>query len=249
MALTCPTCSKRADIGARYCRDCYTVFPSSAGVSAKRPQAETSVIWKILPLVLLAASAAWFIPLDSSPSPAAPDDPFAKAPPVGGARASFAPKAESSANIGASQASGSNEGFGKTGGKLIGGSKCASASDAGTGFCPDVIPSGRFGSAEGRMVRGSQEDAGTAAEIMLPSGSDLSCLPGETCRVVVPFSSGETATYVARGRGSSRVLVPVDSRAAALLKKHGQATVQLRTAGGGVDAVTLRSDGSSAAAL
>jgi hypothetical protein len=256
VALICPTCSRRAEITARYCRDCYTVFSSNGRAPAKPQQAQTSVIWKILPLVLMAAGAAWFIPVDTAPAPtAAPDDPFAKTAAPGLASSSSSSSSPSSTVATstrnaepASSSSNSNEGFGKSGGGLIGGGGCANGPTDGAGSCLDVISNAGFGSAG--AIRGSNSQsasAGETAALVLPHDADLPCPPDNTCTVVVRFNSGETATYLARGRGSSRTLVPADGKAAALLKKHGDATVEIRTKSGEVRAVSVRKTGVSEA--
>lgn len=242
MALICPTCSRRAEITARYCRDCYTVFPSNARSSAKPQQAETSAIWKYLPLVLLAAGGAWFIPLENTPpTTAAVNDPWSQAPAVAEPQSSSSAKVESSASTRqtATATSASSDGSGTAGGRSIGSDGCTSG--PGPNACPDLFSKAPLGTAEQRKARSSPSaEAGETAALVLPSKADLPCPPGETCPVVVRFSSGESATYIARGGGSSRTLVPADDRAAALLKKHGQATAEIRTRSGSVRAVSVR---------
>jgi hypothetical protein len=258
VALICPTCSRRAEATARYCRDCYTVFSSNARTPAKQQQAQASAVWKFLPLVLIAAGAAWFVPIDTSPAPtSAPDDPFAKTPATGLASSS-SPSPSSSPTIAAATATrtaepssagnSSNTGFGKTGGSLIGGGRCASGLTNEVGSCLDVISGAGDGSVRGSKGSGPQwAEAGETAALVLPPDADLPCPPDRACPVVVRFSSGETATYIARGRGSSRTLVPADGKAEALLKKHGEANVQIRTRSGEVRAVPVRKTGISEA--
>lgn len=60
MSLVCPTCSKRAERDARYCRDCYTVFPFEMRISkTRRKERDSTNAWTAIPLILLIAGGVW----------------------------------------------------------------------------------------------------------------------------------------------------------------------------------------------
>ena len=61
--MKCPTCSRRVEQAARYCPDCYTVFPSGTGHkhTTYGTIAGTHNTWRLPALFILAIAAAWFV--------------------------------------------------------------------------------------------------------------------------------------------------------------------------------------------
>jgi hypothetical protein len=71
MSLVCSKCSKRAEISATYCRDCYTVFPfeqRQAALNGRRRRTELSAL-KWVPAIVLVGGAIWFARSESTDVP------------------------------------------------------------------------------------------------------------------------------------------------------------------------------------